>query len=77
VLQADGTCYVYQGPSDDSYPGGSALVSPTGRSGPWNSAGSNDDLAFQTLGFKRLVVADDHAHVTRLVPPLSPIPPAS
>jgi hypothetical protein len=74
VLAASGTCDVYQGPAGDSYSRGSALVT-TGWDGPWAPAGSHDDLAFQTQGFMRLVAGDDHGHVTRLVPPLSPDDP--
>jgi len=66
VLIADGSCTVYGGPAGNPYPRGNAFVNPTGEPGQWVSAGTHDDLAFETQRIMRIVAADDAGHITRL-----------
>ena len=77
LLTATGSCNVYQGPVGDPYQPGHALLSPTALPYQWASAGTHDDLTFQTTGFERLVVAANGTpgHAARLILPLPNTPP--
>ena len=78
LLTTTGSCNVYQGPAGDPYPPGHALISPAALPYQWASAGTHDDLAFQTTGFERLIVAANGTpgHAARLILPLPNTPPS-